>query len=198
MKEMPKIVLASKSARRREILEHLGIKFRTLVSDADEDIDTSFSPGKYTELLSKRKAEEVTPYVSADELIIASDTVVYAKGEILGKPRDRDDAIRMLELLSADTHQVVSGLAVMYSGKIALSHETTFVTFRELDASEIEGYVDSGEPYDKAGGYGIQDSASVCIEKIDGDYFNVVGLPVFRLFDTLKKEFGLNYFELRG
>ncbi len=189
-KLFPKIILASKSARRREILEHLGLALEIKVSGADENIDLGTPPGEYTELLSLRKAEAVLP-CPEDKIVIASDTVVYAEGEILGKPRDREDAIRMLKLLSGRAHKVYSGVAVIYKGQTYVTHDETEVRFRVLDNAEIERYVDSGEPFDKAGGYGIQDRASVFIEGINGDYFNVVGLPVYKLFSILKEHYGL-------
>ncbi len=190
---LPKIVLASKSIRRKEILEHLGLAPEVMVSGADENIAPSTPPGLYTELLSERKGEAVVPY-AGDRMVIASDTVVYADGEILGKPRDRDDAIRMLRLLSGSTHTVFSGAAVFYNGRCERTHDETLVRFRELTDAEIERYVDSGEPFDKAGGYGIQDRASVFIEGISGDYFNVVGLPVYKLFRMIEEKFGFTYF----
>lgn len=191
------IVLASKSARRYEILTNLGLKPEVIVSDADENIDSSLPPETYTEKLSILKASTVKDKVSKDKIIIASDTVVYANNEILGKPKDRNDARRMLKMLSGSTHKVVSGVAVIHKDKISYSSDSTEVTFRELSDSEIEAYLDTDEPYDKAGAYGIQDNASVFIRKINGDYFNVVGLPVYKLFELLKKEFNIDFFELK-
>lgn len=197
-----KIILASKSPRRREILEHLGLKVNIMVSGADESGVHFTDPGELTEKLSLIKAQAVLPEALVkygnDSLIIASDTVVYAGKEILGKPKDPEDARRMLRLLSGRPHSVVSGIAVLYCGKTVVSHETTSVSFRTLSDSDIERYIASGEPFDKAGGYGIQDSASVFIERIEGDYFNVVGLPVYRLFSVLKESFGIELFDLQN
>ncbi len=190
MKAIPKIILASRSIRRKEILEHLGLDIEIKVSGADENIDPHTPPGLYTEILSLRKAEAVLPCPN-DKMIIASDTIVYAGGEILGKPHDREDAIRMLTLLSGNVHTVYSGVAVIYNGETYVTHDETEVIFRPLDREEIERYVDSGEPFDKAGGYGIQDRASVFIQGIKGDYFNVVGLPVYKMFEILKEKFGI-------
>ncbi len=196
------IILASKSPRRREIIEHLGLNVRVMVSGADESGIHNPEPEKLTEELSLIKAQAVLPDAlqryGSDTLVIASDTVVYAGGEILGKPKGRSDAFRMLHLLSGSLHSVVSGIAVVYKGRTVTAHETTSVKFRALSDTEIERYINSGEPFDKAGGYGIQDGASVFIERIDGDYFNVVGLPVYRLFSVLRESFGLDFFELRG
>ncbi len=190
MNKIPKIILASKSARRKEILDNLGLELEIAVSGADENIDPTTPPSLYTEILSARKAEAVLP-CPEDKMIIASDTVVYAEGEILGKPRDRGDAIRMLKLLSGKTHKVYSGVAVIYKGELHVTHDETEVTFRELDDEEAERYVESGEPFDKAGGYGIQDKVAIFIEGIKGDYFNVVGLPVYKLFKLLKDKFSM-------
>ena len=196
------IVLASKSPRRREILEHLGLKINIMVSGADESGVTLTDPGKLTEKLALIKAQAVLSEAlnryGGDSVIIASDTVVYAGGEILGKPQDKDDARRMLRILSGKDHSVISAIAVVYGEKTIVSHETTFVRFRELSDNDIEKYIESGEPFDKAGGYGIQDSAAVFIERIEGDYFNVVGLPVYRLFSVLRENFGLELFDLQN
>lgn len=196
MNSSPKLILASASARRREILNHLGLYPEIAVSNADENLDPSTPPRLYTEELSLRKAKAVKSNYGDDCLILASDTVVYANGRILGKPADRNDAFSMLSLLSGSTHSVISGIAVLYDGKVSVASEVTDVTFRAIPEREIYDYIDTGEPFDKAGAYGIQDIASVFVEKINGDYFNVVGLPVFRLFDVLKRDFGLDYFSL--
>ena len=198
MNTSPRIILASASARRKEILTHLGLNPEIAVSNADENIDPTTPPRLYTEELSLRKASAVKPDFGDDCLIIASDTVVYAGGKILGKPADRDDAFSMLSMLSGSTHSVISGIAVLYDGKVSVTSEVTDVTFRSIPEREIYDYISTGEPFDKAGAYGIQDIASVFVEKINGDYFNVVGLPVFRLFELLKREFGLDYFGLCG
>ncbi len=195
--QKPQIILASKSARRIEILTHLGLKPTVMVSDADETVAEPMSPEALTEELSLRKAQAVLPRIGENQLVIASDTVVASmQGQIFGKPRDKDDAYKMLSSLSGTTHRVVSGVALFLNGKTAVSHETTFVKFRTLSDAEILSYISTNEPYDKAGGYGIQDKASIFVEKIDGDYYNVVGLPVFRMFKLLSEEFGLDYFGL--
>ena len=197
----PDIILASQSARRRAILENLGVDFRVIVSHANEDLDEGTEPGRYVEILSVRKAEAVREELSRlvdieDPLIIASDTVVVCDGKILGKPADKAEATAMLRMLSGRKHCVISGIAVIYRGKTVFSHELTEVEFREVSDDEIEAYVSTDEPYDKAGGYGIQDKASVFVRGINGDYHNVVGLPVFRLFRLLSESFGIGYFEL--
>ncbi len=196
MNGFPNIILASKSARRKEILEHLGLKITVRVSNADESVPGAPSPERYAEEVSLRKAEAVKPVCQSGDLIIASDTAVFCKGRILGKPKDAEDAFEMLSLLSGSTHTVTSGIAVIYNGKTALAHETTEVTFRKISEKEISEYIKTGEPFDKAGGYGIQDRAAVFTERINGDYLNVVGLPVYRLFSLLKSEFGIDFFDL--
>ena len=199
MSDIPTLVLASQSARRQEILRHLGLDPKIIVSEADENITEKLTPEEFTERLSVRKAEAVLPLCGENDMVIAGDTVVALGDEIFGKPSDRGDAFRMLSALSGTTHKVVSGIAVCYGGKIAVSHEVTEVTFRPLSASEINAYIDTKEPFDKAGSYGLQDKASVFVEKINGDYFNVVGLPVFRMFRLIKERFDLDYFEfIRG
>ena len=195
MKNIPTLVLASQSIRRQEILRHLGLELKIIVSDADENITEKLSPEEFTERLSIRKAEAVLPLCDKNDMVIAGDTVVALGDEIFGKPMDREDAFRMLSALSGTTHKVVSGIAVCYGGKIAVSHEVTEVTFRSLSEAEINAYIDTGEPFDKAGSYGLQDKASVFVEKINGDYFNVVGLPVFRMFRLIKEHFGIDYFD---
>lgn len=195
MKNIPTLVLASQSIRRQEILRHLGLELKIIVSDADENITEKLSPEEFTERLSIRKAEAVLPLCDKNDMIIAGDTVVALGDEIFGKPTDREDAFRMLSALSGTTHKVVSGIAVCYGGKTAVSHEVTEVTFRSLSEAEINAYIDTGEPFDKAGSYGLQDKASVFVEKINGDYFNVVGLPVFRMFRLIKEHFGIDYFD---
>ena len=179
-------------------MAHLGLEFRVLCADADESSDER-DGARLVETLSLRKAHAVRDRMIKEGedvrgvVILASDTVVVSPdGEILGKPRDREDAIRMLRGLSGRTHRVISGLAVWTQDREVTSHEVTEVTFMPLDDGIIGRYVDSGEPMDKAGAYGIQDTASLWIEGIRGDYFNVVGLPVHRLECVLKEKFGLS------
>lgn len=195
-----KIILASQSARRRDILENLNLKFDIKVSRVDESMSPELTAGENVESVSLRKAmaveNELGIKAEDDTLIIASDTVVVCDGTILGKPRDKAHATEMMRMLSGRRHSVISGIAVIYRGKRISAHEETAVEFRELTANEIEAYVSTDEPYDKAGGYGIQDKAAVFVRGIHGDYLNVVGLPVFRLFGLLQSEFGVNYFEL--
>ena len=185
-----KIYLASSSPRRREILQNLGVDFEILAQNADENVNES-DPCRLTELLARRKAEAAAS-VKNDGLIIGCDTVVFAGGEILGKPRNEDDARRMLCALSGKTHEVISGICLILAGKTVTAHEITKVKFSEMSADEIELCIKKGEPLDKAGAYAVQGMASLYIEGIDGDYFNVVGLPVRRLYEMLKTEFSVS------
>ena len=198
MKKIPSIVLASASPRRKEILTHLGLEPKIVVSDADETVNESVTPEALTEILSKRKAQAVKELVASDELVIASDTVVAKGDTVFGKPHSKKEAFTMLSALSGCTHKVISGIALMQGDRISVSHDTTYVTFRPLSESEIISYIESGEPFGKAGAYGIQDRASVFVQKLDGDYFNVVGLPVFKMFSMLTSDYGLDLFDLIG
>ena len=180
-----KLILASQSPRRRELLGLLGIPFEIRVPNADETMDPTGEPAQQVALVSRRKAE-ATPR-EEDAVVVAADTIVVCDGTILGKPKDPEDAVRMLRLLSGRTHQVMTGLTVLYQDKVCSHTEVTQVTFRELSDSEILGYVRSGEPMDKAGAYGIQGGAALFAQGICGDYYNVVGLPVCRLVQVLQE-----------
>ena len=197
-----KVVLASKSPRRKEILENLGMKFDIVVADADESCDIS-DPRERVSALAAVKGRAVKELIgargeSADTLIIACDTLVYAEGEFLGKPKDKDDARRMMGLLSGKAHSVVSGLYLSLGDKEFMGAEETKVIFDEMTEQEIESYISSDEPYDKAGGYAVQGLASLYVKGLEGDYFNVVGLPVNLLYNTLKKEFCIDFALLKG
>lgn len=191
-----KIVLASKSPRRKEILELLGVDFDIQTADADESCDIC-EPSLLVRTLAARKGEALMAQrkgrgeSNEGVLFIACDTLVFADGQILGKPRDRADAKRMLECLSGRSHEVYSGLYLSLDGKSVSAHASTEVIFSKMTESEIEKYLDSGEPFDKAGAYAVQGLAAVHIKGIKGDYFNVVGLPVNLLYETLKEEFGI-------
>ena len=190
-----KFILASKSPRRREILENLGISFEIVTADTDETSEER-DPSRLVELLSARKGEAVWSRLLAEgrdlseTVVIASDTVVSVDGEILGKPRDEADAKRMLRKLSGRRHEVISGLALIGYGKCGTAHEVTEVEFDEMDEETIDFYVREAKPYDKAGAYAIQGLASAWIKGIHGCYFNVVGLPVHRLNCLYEQLFG--------
>lgn len=193
-----RMVLASKSPRRRELLEMLGAQFEVITSDCDENI-TGLAPRDLVHELALRKAEAVYERLNdPDAIVIGSDTIVTPDGvKALGKPRDRGDAVRTLTELSGKWHSVCTGIAVIgraadnTSKKIAETVETK-VKFLDLTKEECERYADTGEPLDKAGSYGIQGRGGALVEKIDGDYYSVVGLPVSRLRVILRDEFGIN------
>ena len=190
------IILASGSPRRRELLEHMGIReFAVISPDAVESLADGLPPAEQVERLARRKAEAVAAQVSPDALIIAADTVVTLEGTILGKPADEEEAFRMLSALSGVRHQVYTGVTVAQGGKVLTGPEVTSVDFRSLEPEEVELYIATGECMDKAGAYGIQGYGALLIEGINGDYYNVVGLPVARLARMLK-EFGVDCLKL--
>ena len=191
------LILASKSPRRKEILENLGIKFQIITCETDEN--TNETDGKkYVEEIAFRKGDAVRELLESkgeftnDKIILSCDTVVVsADGEIMGKPKDRADAKRMILAFSDKPHFVISGIALITKEKTVVTSESTTVFFDTVDENDVEKYLDTDEAYDKAGAYAIQGYASLWINGINGDYFNVVGLPVKKLSDTLKKEFDI-------
>ena len=173
------VILASQSPRRKELLGLFHIPFTVRISDADETMDPNTSPAEQVALVSRRKAEAIER--SADDVVIAADTIVVCEGEILGKPRDAADASRMLHMLSGRDHQVMTGMTVLRGSECRVCTEITDIHFRDLTDREIEAYIRTGEPMDKAGSYGIQGGAALFAERLVGDYYNVMGLPVCRL-----------------
>jgi septum formation protein len=196
-----RLVLASASPRRAEILRAVGWPFDKLPADIDETRQPNEEPIAYVERLALQKAqaiaERLSSTVSSSErcLILGADTVVVVESELLGKPVDEEDARRMLKLLSGRWHEVITGLALLRGGpsdhepaNSQVAHERTVVKFASLTASEIDWYIASGEPMDKAGAYAIQGRAARFVEEIQGDYLNIVGLPVRLLYKMTKKE----------
>ncbi|MCI8676746.1 MAG: septum formation inhibitor Maf [Lawsonibacter sp.] len=176
-----RIILASQSPRRRELLERMGIRdFEVLPARGEELADPSLPPAELVEELSRRKCAEVAA-LRPGGLVIGADTVVSIDGQVLGKPRDRAEAERMLRALSGRQHTVYTGVTVLYNGTEETGSERTSVRFRPLTDGDITRYIATGEPMDKAGAYGIQGYGSVLVEGISGDYYNVMGLPVCRL-----------------
>ena len=186
------VILASQSPRRRELLERMGISdFLIRPAQGEERFDPSLTPAQLVESLSRQKAEEISAGAGPEDLVIAADTVVSVDGRVLGKPRDRRDAAEMLAALSGREHTVYTGVTVRRGGETVTEHEATAVRFCPLTRGEIEDYVSTGEPMDKAGAYGIQGYGCLLVEGITGDYFNVVGLPVCRLGRILAR-FGVD------
>ena len=184
-----KIILASQSPRRRELLERMGIsEFEIIPARGEENIVPGLTPEALVEAQSRQKCLEVAA-VHREALVIAADTVVAVEGRVLGKPRSKAEAEEMLSLLSGREHRVCTGLSLSQGGRLRTGHEATAVRFRPLTREEIRRYVSTGEPMDKAGAYGIQGYGCLLVEGIVGDYYNVMGLPVCRLGRMLA-EFG--------
>lgn len=181
-----KLVLASKSPRRSEILKNAGIDFTVRVADADETIPEGTKPQDAVVFLAARKALAVER--AEDETVLGADTVVALDDKILGKPKDREDAFNMLRSLSGRVHSVFTGVCAVGNGISLTFAEETKVEFYPLNDDEINEYLDTDEPYDKAGAYGIQGIASKFIRGIEGDYFNVVGLPVSSVYKKIIKK----------
>ena len=180
--EKVRIILASKSPRRRELLKQMGIEdFKVTAPNVDESVEPGLPPADIVEQLSLRKATAAANRAGPNDLIIAADTVVALDGNVLGKPRDEEDAFAMLSALSGREHHVYTGVTVIRGGEAVTRHEKTAVAFRALAPEEIRAYIATGEPMDKAGAYGIQGLGALLVSGIRGDYCNVVGLPVFRL-----------------
>ena len=178
------LILASQSPRRKELMGLFHLPFTVQVADIDETMDPGKSPYDEVARVSRAKAE-ATPHTPED-VVIAADTIVVCGGQVLGKPRDEADAFRMLRLLSGRDHQVMTGLCVLRGDSAAVCTEVTDIHFRELTDREIRAYIATGEPMDKAGSYGIQGGAALFAEKMHGDYYNVMGLPVCRLGQILR------------
>ncbi len=177
------ILLASGSPRRRELLSLFSIPFTVHPADIDETMDPNHAPADEVAKVSRRKALAVKR--AAGETVIAADTIVVCGGKVLGKPRSPEEAAQMLQMLSGRDHQVMTGCTVLTEAGSETFTEITDLHFRPLSAAEIQRYIASGEPMDKAGAYGIQGGAALFCEKIVGDYYNVMGLPVCRLYQTL-------------
>lgn len=191
---MEKIILASASPRRRDILNSAGIPFEVITSEADEHCEKKLSPKALTVTLAERKRDAVYKKLKTDRLILAADTVVAINGQILGKPENEADAYRMLSLLSGKRHYVYSGIAMRRGGKTVSDCGVTAVYMRELSDAEIRAYIATGEPFDKAGAYAVQERGGAFITKLNGSYHNVVGLPLDLVITHLASDFGINVF----
>lgn len=184
---MRPIILASASPRRQELLSNLGLEFEIEASEVDETLDETMSAAQQVEELAERKASVVAAQ-NTRGLVIGADTLVVLGDKPLGKPANREEAIQMLSSLQGRSHEVFTGLAVIdaSTGQSIVTHQATAVRFKPLSLEQIRRYVDTGEPYDKAGAYAVQGKASIFIDSIRGCYFNVVGLPVAKLADALR------------
>jgi septum formation protein len=196
------IVLASASPRRKEILETLGVPFRIVVSDAEENASPELAPHDYVMETAKEKCEDVLKKLRENDslyentLVIACDTVVVYSGFIIGKPQDEAHAILTLGMLSDSWHSVYSGLSIYYKGRVCCRAARTDVKFRDISEAEIKAYVDTGEPMGKAGSYAIQIKGGAFVERIEGEFNNVVGLPVAELLSLLREEFALSLLDV--
>ena len=184
---MKRIILASGSPRRRELLSQIYDEFEIITSEVDESLSEDILPVQGVEILAVRKGEAVARSLAPDCVVISSDTLVEIDGVPLGKPASREDAYRILSLLSGNHHNVHTGIAVHYAGRVISGVASARVKFKPLTDAEIHAYIDSGEPMDKAGSYGIQGGAALFAEKLCGDYYNVMGLPVCRLGQLLRE-----------
>jgi septum formation protein len=183
---MQNLILASSSPRRKELLENLQITFEVASSNVDESYDPDASPEEIVMELAFRKAQAISDQ-HPGSFIIGSDTVVVSDGNVLGKPKDKIEAFSMLKSLSGKTHSVFTGVSILAPGEEIKFYVKTDVVFWELSDDEINSYISTGEPFDKAGAYGIQGFGSVLVKEISGDYFAVVGLPVSRTVRELRK-----------
>jgi septum formation protein len=191
---MARIVLASASPRRQELLKNIGItEFDIRIPQADESYPQGLTAQEVVACISRKKAEAAVQLCSEDEIVITADTMVFLDHQRLGKPVDEADALRMLTALQGRHHTVCTGVTVRQGNRSITEVETTEVYFRTASEAELRGYIATGEPMDKAGSYGIQGKGSLLVEKIHGDYFNVMGLPVLRLSRMLE-QFGITFF----
>jgi septum formation protein len=180
----PELILASKSPRRAEILRAVGWRFEAIAANVDETRTPDEAAIAYVERLAKTKAETVRQRGNAS-LVLGADTVVVIAGEILGQPTDEEDARRMLKLLRGKWHEVLTGVALVNGTEVVVDHETTRVRFAKMSDAEIDWYVATQEPLDKAGAYAIQGHAALFIEEVAGDYFNIVGLPIRLVYELV-------------
>jgi septum formation protein len=190
---MKRLILASASPRRFELLSLTLLPFETYPSTLEEKMDLSLTPSRLVESLAEQKAADIFTQ-KPDCVVLGADTIVSYQNNRLGKPKDRIEAADMLRMLSGQTHEVYTGVCLIDQTKKVIFSVKTSVTFYTLDENTIDWYLNTGEPFDKAGSYGIQGSGSLLVEKIDGDYFNVVGLPISKVVRSLK-DFGFSFTE---
>lgn len=179
------VILASQSPRRQQLLRQIGVDFIVKIADIDETMDPSLSVAQAVAVTSAKKALAIE--AGKDDVVVAADTIVVVDDVVLGKPRSQEEAARMLRTLSGREHKVMTGVTVCRGGRMESYTETTTVAFRPLSEAEIAAYIATNEPMDKAGSYGIQGYGSVFVSRLDGDYFNVMGLPLCSLCPLLRK-----------
>jgi septum formation protein len=184
--QMQRLILASGSPRRKELLEMANLPFEILASDIQERVPENATPEEIVQSLAYQKAKAIAD-MESDAYVLGADTIVVYNGLILGKPKTEQDAFETLKMLSGHTHEVLTGVAILSSRQKMTFYERTKVTFWELTDEEILNYIASGEPMDKAGSYGIQGRGSLFVKRIEGDYFSVVGLPIARTVRELRK-----------
>jgi len=193
--ERKTLILASSSPRRQELIRLLGFPVEVVPSDADETVEDGWTPERVVQELSLRKALAVIERLGSgqDGIVVGSDTIVVTNGRVLGKPRDEEDSAAMLRSLAGRAHEVFSGLALVdaASGKRSVAHRMTRVWMKPMDERRIWNYIATGEPRDKAGSYAIQGFGASLVERMEGDYFTVVGFPVSLAADMLERDFGL-------
>jgi septum formation protein len=187
----PRVILASSSPRRRELLDLVGIAHEVIPADIDETYTEGEEAAAHAERLAREKGATIAER-HTNAVVISADTIVLIDGLVLGKPRDEADAARMLSMLSGQQHVVLTAVAVTYQGRMRSGVESVRVVFRTLDRERIGAYIATSEPMDKAGAYGIQGFGATLVERIDGDYFAVMGLPLARMVDLLQ-EIGVRY-----
>ena len=192
---MAKIVLCSASPRRQELLRRIGIEnFDIRVPEVEESFPAGLTPRETVEYISREKAQAARALCAPDEIFITADTMVFLDDQRLGKPRDEAEALRMLTALQGRHHTVCTGVTVCQGDRMETESEATEVTFRPASEAELLGYIRTGEPMDKAGAYGVQGKGALLVEKLNGDFFNVMGLPVLRLSRMLGR-FGVSFFD---
>ena len=182
------LILASKSPRRQELLTLMGVDFKVVLKDVDESYPENLSPAEVAVFIAEKKAKAFDESIEEDAIVLTADTIVCVDGLILGKPEGEEHAFEMLSLLSGKKHEVITGVALLQNHKIHSFYEVSEVYFKSLDAEDIRKYIQDCKPFDKAGAYGIQEwPGLVAIEKINGSYTNVVGLPTHRVYQELEK-----------
>lgn len=192
---MEKIILASRSPRRSDILKSVGIPFEVVCADADETPVKGVTASELTMGLASRKLRAVIGRTGDERLVLAADTVVCINGEILGKPKDEEDAFRMLSMLSDSWHEVYTGIAMQKDGKLIIDCDVTRVKMRKISPDEIRAYIKTKEPMDKAGSYGVQEIGGMFVQNLEGSFHNVVGLPICLVCEHLSADYGISVLE---